>query len=263
MGPENATTSFDANTRLGAQFLMSRECSYIAEVRRFLTHRSQLAFVFEGLSEVPRMYYPMFKRLADLTGATVGLAIAAIPMMAIAGVIRQRMGPPVLYRVRRPGLHARPFVLLKFRTMTNAIDASGKPLPDKDRVTSVGRFLRRTSLDELPQLVNVLRGEMSMVGPRPLNDRYLDLYTPEQARRHHVRPGITGLAQVSGRNALSWEERFRLDVQYADHVNLIMDVRILLQTLVKVLRRDSVTPDGDLDVPSFTGSPARNQTSAG
>ena len=207
------------------------------------------------------MYYPTFKRLADLTGATVGLAIGAVPMAVIAGLIRYRMGAPVLYRVARPGLHARSFVLLKFRTMDHAVDAAGKPLPDKDRVTPLGRALRRTSLDELPQLFNVLKGEMSLVGPRPLNAQYLGLYSAEQARRHHVKPGITGLAQVSGRNTVTWEERFRLDVQYADHLNLLLDARILLETVFKVLRRDSVGPDGDLDVPLFTGSPAREERS--
>jgi lipopolysaccharide/colanic/teichoic acid biosynthesis glycosyltransferase len=171
------------------------------------------------------------------------------------------MGSPVLYRVARPGLHARSFVLLKFRTMNDAVDAAGKPLPDKDRVTPLGRALRRTSLDELPQLFNVLKGEMSLVGPRPLNAQYLGLYSAEQARRHHVKPGITGLAQISGRNRVTWEERFRLDVQYADHLSLRLDARILLETVFKVLRRDSVGPDGDLDVPLFTGSPARDERS--
>lgn len=209
------------------------------------------------------MYYPRVKRVVDLAGATLGLAIAAVPMAAIAGLIRYRMGSPVLYCVPRAGLHARPFVLLKFRTMDNRVDAEGRLLPDKDRVTPLGRFLRRTSLDELPQLVNVVKGEMSLVGPRPLITRYVELYSPEQARRHDVKPGITGLAQINGRNALSWEERFRLDVQYADRVTLLLDLRILLQTIVKVLGRDSMSPEGDLDVPSFRGSPARDETSLG
>lgn len=200
------------------------------------------------------MYYPTYKRVMDLLGATLGLFIGAVPMAVTAALIRYRMGSPVLYRVTRPGLHARPFVLLKFRTMNDAVDAEGNPLPDKDRVTPLGRFLRRTSLDELPQLFNVLKGEMSLVGPRPLNAQYLPLYSAEQARRHNVKPGITGLAQISGRNALSWQERFRLDVRYADDPTLRLDALILMQTILRVLRRDSVGPDGDLDVPLFTGN---------
>lgn len=200
------------------------------------------------------MYYPTLKRVVDVTGAATALLICAVPMAAIAGLIRYHMGSPVIYRVSRPGLHARPFVLRKFRTMDNRVDAEGKPLPDRERVTPLGRFLRRTSLDELPQLVNVLKGDMSLVGPRPLNTQYLELYTAEQARRHNVRPGITGLAQVSGRNALSWDEKFRLDVHYADHITLRLDAWILVQTVLRVIRRDSVGPDGDVEVPMFTGS---------
>lgn len=202
------------------------------------------------------MYDPTFKRLVDLAGATVGLVIAAAPMAVVAGLIRYQMGPPVLYRAARPGLHGRSFVPLKFRTMDNSVDANGVLLPDKERVTRLGRFLRRTSLDELPQLVNVFKGEMSLVGPRPLHVEYLPLYSAEQARRHDVKPGITGLAQINGRNALSWHDRFRLDVLYANHVTFLMDVRILVQTVRTVLRRDSVGPDGDVDIPMFTGSRA-------
>jgi sugar transferase EpsL len=194
------------------------------------------------------------KRILDVAGAIFGLAIFGVPMAIIAGLIRLRMGSPVLYRVIRPGLHAEPFLLHKFRTMRDLMDAAGRSLSDKERITPLGRILRKTSLDELPQLVNVLNGDMSLVGPRPLNIEYLSLYTPQQARRHQVKPGITGLAQIKGRNTLSWEERFALDVWYVDHANLLLDLRILLQTLVNVLRRDGVSPDGDLDVPSFTGS---------
>ena len=194
------------------------------------------------------------KRILDVAGAIFGLAIFGVPMAIIAGLIRLRMGSPVLYRVIRPGLHAEPFLLHKFRTMRDLIDAAGRSLSDKERITPLGRMLRKTSLDELPQLVNVLNGDMSLVGPRPLNIEYLSLYTPQQARRHQVKPGITGLAQIKGRNTLSWEERFALDVWYVDHANLALDLRILLHTFVNVLRRDGVSPDGDLDVPSFTGS---------
>jgi lipopolysaccharide/colanic/teichoic acid biosynthesis glycosyltransferase len=196
----------------------------------------------------------VIKRILDLEGAILGLAVFGVPMAIMAGLVRLRMGSPVLYRVMRPGLHAEPFLLHKFRTMRDLIDTEGRSLSDKERITTLGRFLRKTSLDELPQLVNVLNGSMSLVGPRPLKIQYLKLYTPQQARRHEVKPGITGLAQIKGRNTLSWDERFALDVWYVDHANLVLDLRILLQTVVNVLRRDSVSPDGDLDVPSFTGS---------
>jgi sugar transferase EpsL len=164
------------------------------------------------------------------------------------------MGPPVLYRVERPGLGGRAFVLLKFRTMREAVDQDGYPLPDKARVTSLGRILRRTSLDELPQLFNVVRGDMSLVGPRPLNTHYLELYTPEQARRHEVKPGITGLAQVSGRNALTWEQRFALDVRYVNEVSFRLDLSIVMRTVWAIFTSSTVDADGDLDVPSFTGN---------
>ena len=195
----------------------------------------------------------VLKRILDLAGAILGLAFFGLPMAIVAGLIRLRMGSPVLYRVIRPGLHGEPFLLRKFRTMRDLLDAAGRPLSDKERITPLGRVLRKTSLDELPQLVNVLNGDMSLVGPRPLEIEYLKLYTPQQARRHEVKPGITGLAQIKGRNTLSWDERFTLDVWYVDHASLVLDLRILLQTVLNVLRRDSVSSDGDLDVPSFTG----------
>jgi lipopolysaccharide/colanic/teichoic acid biosynthesis glycosyltransferase len=209
------------------------------------------------------MYRRGAKRLLDILGALIGLAIGSVPLLAIAVLVRRRMGSPVLYRAARAGLHATPFVLYKFRTMTDAVDSAGKPLPDRDRITPLGRLLRRTSLDELPQLFNVLKGDMSLVGPRPLYLTYLPLYTAEQGRRHDVRPGITGLAQVSGRNALTWERRFSLDVHYVDHVSFPLDARILVQTIVRVLRCDSVNADGDLDLPWFMGSPASRAHDAG
>ena len=196
----------------------------------------------------------VIKRILDVAGAMLGLALFALPMAIVAGLIRLRMGSPILYRVPRPGLHAEPFLLYKFRTMKDLIDPAGKSLSDRERITPLGRLLRKTSLDELPQLVNVLNGNMSLVGPRPLSIEYLKLYTPQQARRHEVKPGITGLAQVKGRNKLYWDERFALDVWYVDHRSLVLDLQILLQTVVSVLRRDSISLDGDLDVPSFTGS---------
>ena len=188
------------------------------------------------------------KRILDVIASAAALLLVW-PLLALVALgIWASMGRPILYRDRRPGLRAKPFTLLKFRTMRN-----GK-LPDKVRITALGRLLRRSSIDELPQLLNVLKGDMSLVGPRPLKIEYLPLYTPEQARRHDVKPGITGLAQINGRNTLSWDEKFALDVWYVDHASLLLDLRILLQTVVYVVRRRSVSPDGDLDVPSFTGS---------
>ncbi len=203
------------------------------------------------------IYLQTGKRVLDVSGALIGLAAGAVPMALIAALIRLTMSTPVLHRVTRPGLRGRPFVLNKFRTMTTARSPSGELLPDRDRVTRLGRILRRTSLDELPQLLNVVRGEMSLVGPRPLKMEYLPLYSETQAHRHDVRPGITGLAQISGRNRLTWDARFELDVVYAANVSWRMDIMILLKTAVHVLRRQSVSDDGDLDVPSFTGSVER------
>jgi lipopolysaccharide/colanic/teichoic acid biosynthesis glycosyltransferase len=194
------------------------------------------------------------KRIFDFSVALIGLAVAALPMGLIAALIRLTMGKPVLHRISRPGLRGKPFVLNKFRTMTTARRASGELLPDRDRITRLGRILRRTSLDELPQLLNVVCGDMSLVGPRPLKMEYLPLYSERQARRHDVRPGITGLAQISGRNQLDWDARFELDVFYAANVSWRMDMKILLQTAIYVLCRRCVSDEGDLDVPSFTGS---------
>jgi lipopolysaccharide/colanic/teichoic acid biosynthesis glycosyltransferase len=194
------------------------------------------------------------KRALDVVGACTALAVLAVPMLVTALLIRLRLGAPVLYRATRPGLHGKPFVMFKFRTMRDARDVHGRPLPDAQRVTPLGRFLRKTSLDELPELFNVLRDEMSLVGPRPLNMEYLALYTPRQARRHEVKPGITGWAQIHGRNTLDWEERFARDVWYVENAGVWLDVRILARTVVGVLRRDGMSPDGDLDVPRFQGS---------
>jgi len=175
-------------------------------------------------------------------------------LLTIALVVRLRLGGPVLFRQQRPGLHGRPFQLVKFRTMTQRRDAVGVLLPDAQRLTPVGQWLRRSSLDELPELLNILRGEMAFVGPRPLLMEYLPLYSPEQARRHDVRPGLTGWAQVQGRNALSWEEKFRLDVWYVDHRSLGLDLRILWLTLATVIRRDGISAAGEATMTPFTGS---------
>ncbi len=163
------------------------------------------------------------------------------------------MGAPVLFRQTRPGLRGKPFIMYKFRTMTDERDPQGNLLPDEQRLTRLGRFLRSTSLDELPELINVLKGDMSLVGPRPLLMKYLDRYTPEQFRRHEVKPGITGWAQVNGRNALTWEEKFKLDVWYVDNWNLWLDFKILLMTLVKVFRREGIGHGSQATMPEFRG----------
>ncbi|HEY8605379.1 sugar transferase [Tsuneonella suprasediminis] len=193
------------------------------------------------------------KRLLDLLIASAA-AIVLLPLIAILALaIRVSLGPPVLFKQARPGLGGKPFMMVKFRTMRNACDPDGKELPDAERLTPFGRFLRSTSLDELPELWNVIVGDMSLVGPRPLLVEYLPRYSPEQARRHEVRPGITGWAQVNGRNALSWNEKFALDVWYVDNHNLILDAKILLLTLSKVIARDGISADGEATMPPFDG----------
>ncbi len=193
------------------------------------------------------------KRLFDLLASAMGLLLLAVPLALLAWLVRRKLGSPVLFTQVRPGLHGQPFRMVKFRTMTDARDASGALLPDAQRLTSFGCFLRASSLDELPELWNVLRGEMSLVGPRPLLMEYLPLYSPEQARRHEVRPGITGWAQVNGRNAISWADKFALDVWYVDHRSLWLDVRILWLTVRKVLVRDGISAAGEATMPKFTG----------
>lgn len=194
------------------------------------------------------------KRLFDLMLTALALIILSPVLVVIAFLVRVRLGSPVLFRQQRPGLHGRPFILLKFRTMTDARDADGSLLPDEQRLTSFGRFLRRTSMDELPELLNVLKGDMSLVGPRPLLMQYLDRYTSEQMRRHEVKPGITGWAQINGRNALSWEDKFALDVWYIDHLSLWLDLRIILLTIWKVLRREGISQAGFATMPEFMGT---------
>lgn len=198
--------------------------------------------------------YKIVKRPLDVILSAMALLILSPVLLAIALLVRVGMGSPVLFRQRRPGLHGRPFTILKFRTMTEARDGDGTLLPDVDRLTVLGRFLRRTSLDELPELINVLRGDMSLVGPRPLRMHYLDRYTPEQMRRHDVLPGITGWAQVNGRNALTWEEKFALDVWYVDHVSFWLDLKILLMTVLRVLTGDGISQPGHATMPEFTGT---------
>jgi lipopolysaccharide/colanic/teichoic acid biosynthesis glycosyltransferase len=194
------------------------------------------------------------KRMFDLLAALLALLLLALPLLALAWLINHKLGRPVLFRQVRPGLHGRPFTMVKFRTMTDERGHDGAMLPDAQRLTRFGRFLRASSLDELPELWNVLCGDMSLVGPRPLLMEYLPLYTPEQARRHKVRPGITGWAQVNGRNAISWDEKFALDVWYVDHRSLWLDVKILWRTVRKVIVRDGISAAGDATMPKFSGS---------
>jgi sugar transferase EpsL len=193
------------------------------------------------------------KRVIDVAGASIGIVVLAIPSAIVAALVRLTLGTPVIFHQQRPGLHGRLFAMYKFRTMRDVYDAAGNPLPDQLRITRLGRFLRRTSLDELPELINVLRGEMSLVGPRPLLVEYLERYSAEQARRHDVAPGITGLAQINGRNTLNWNDRLALDVWYVDHASLWLDAKILVQTVIRLVRGSEVDADGDLDVPKFQG----------
>lgn len=194
------------------------------------------------------------KRCMDVVGASAGLIVFAVPMAAIALAIRLTMGSPVLFRQLRPGRGGRPFEIYKFRTMTDCRSDSGQLVADEARLSRLGRFLRRTSLDELPELINVLKGDMSLVGPRPLLMEYLDLYTPEQARRHEVRPGMTGWAQINGRNALSWEEKFEHDTWYVTHWSLRLDLKILFSTMMVVARGRDVNQPGEATVEYFRGS---------
>lgn len=194
------------------------------------------------------------KRLFDLVGAGAALVATAPLMAGAAALVRLRMGSPVLFRQVRPGLHGEPFTIYKLRTMREARDAQGALLPDEARMTALGKLLRETSLDELPELLNVLAGSMSLVGPRPLLVEYLDRYTPEQARRHLVKPGITGWAQIHGRNALTWEEKLALDCWYVDHQSLWLDVRILARTVIAVLRREGISHQGSATMPPFLGT---------
>ena len=197
----------------------------------------------------------MIKRGFDVVAAAALLLCLCLPLALLALLIRIKLGSPVLFRQQRPGLHGQPFLMVKFRTMTDACGPDGALLPDAQRMTALGRWLRATSLDELPELWNVLKGEMSLVGPRPLLMEYLTLYTAEQARRHEVRPGITGWAQVNGRNAIDWTQRFKLDVWYVDHQTLCLDLRILWLTLRKVWRREGISAEGEVTMAKFKGNP--------
>jgi sugar transferase EpsL len=198
------------------------------------------------------------KRALDIVVSGTALALLAPVLAVAAGAIRLRLGAPVLFGQVRPGYRGRPFTIYKLRTMVDRRDADGKPLPDRVRMTPLGRLLRDTSIDEIPELFNVLKGEMSLVGPRPLRMEYLQLYTPEQARRHDVKPGLTGWAQVHGRNATTWEERFAYDLWYVDHQNFWLDLKILAMTVPAVLRRDGISQPGHVSMARFGGSPKAN-----
>lgn len=195
------------------------------------------------------------KRLMDIAGALCGLLVLGPVILLLAVLVRVKLGSPVLFRQVRPGMDGRAFQMAKFRTMTDGRGTNGELLPDADRLTGFGQFLRSSSLDELPELWNVLKGDMSLVGPRPLLMEYLPLYSDRQARRHEVRPGITGWAQVNGRNALSWDEKFELDVWYVENRTLWLDIKILFLTVWKVIKRDDINQDGEATMTRFTGSP--------
>ena len=204
------------------------------------------------------IYGSIGKRILDITFSAVGLALAAPVILVVALLIRATLGSPILFAQRRPGLDGRPFVLYKFRSMTDARAHGGEPLADEARLTKVGSWLRKLSLDELPQLWNVLKGDMSLVGPRPLLMEYLPLYDSRQARRHDVRPGITGWAQVNGRNAITWEQRFELDLWYVEHLSFKSDMKILALTLLRVIRPHGISEPGAATMSKFTGSVRRD-----
>ena len=196
----------------------------------------------------------MIKRALDILGALIGLIVFSPILIVILLMIRRKMGSPVLFHQTRPGMHGKTFQMIKFRTMRDAIDTDGRPLTDAERLTKLGQFLRSSSLDELPELWNVLKGDMSLVGPRPLLMEYLPLYSSEQARRHDVRPGVTGWAQVNGRNAISWDEKFALDVWYVDNRSLWLDLKIIWLTIRKVVKREGISAAGEATVSKFNGN---------
>jgi lipopolysaccharide/colanic/teichoic acid biosynthesis glycosyltransferase len=200
------------------------------------------------------MYARYFKRAVDVLIALPALLLLSPLLLLLAGIVRWRLGTPVLFRQARPGWRGHPFTLYKFRTMTDARDAQGSLKPDSERLTGLGRWLRATSLDELPELLNVLRGEMSLVGPRPLLMQYLERYSPEQRRRHEALPGITGWAQINGRNAITWDEKFALDVWYVEHQSFWLDIKILVLTFWKVLKREGIAQAGQATMEEFRGA---------
>ncbi len=203
----------------------------------------------------------MFKRYIDIFVSAIALILLSPVIAFVAWKISKKLGSPVLFRQVRPGLNGKPFTMIKFRTMRDAVDKNGTPLPDSERMTPFGNFLRSTSLDELPELWNVLKGDMSLVGPRPLLMEYLPLYSKEQARRHEVRPGVTGWAQINGRNAISWEEKFKLDTWYVENQSTWLDFKIMLKTVQKVIAKDDISAEGEATMTRFTGTQNKDETS--
>ena len=196
----------------------------------------------------------MLKRLLDIIIASIALILLSPLYAFVAYKVKKNLGSPVLFRQVRPGLHGKPFEMIKFRTMKDALDEQGNPLPDSERLTPFGKMLRSSSLDEMPELWNVIKGDMSIVGPRPLLMEYLPLYNQEQAKRHLVRPGMTGHAQVNGRNAISWEEKFKLDTWYVENQSVWLDFKIMLKTVKKVLAKDDINAENDATMPKFNGN---------
>ena len=201
----------------------------------------------------------MLKRVLDIIIASVALVLLSPLYFYVAYKVRKNLGSPVLFRQVRPGLHGRPFEMIKFRTMKDAVDEQGNPLPDSERLTPFGQMLRSRSLDEMPELWNVIKGDMSIVGPRPLLMEYLPLYSPEQAKRHDVRPGMTGHAQINGRNAISWEEKFKLDTWYVENQSIWLDFKIMFKTVHKVLAKDDISAEGEATMTRFTGSQRKDE----
>ncbi|MFN0297898.1 sugar transferase [Acinetobacter albensis] len=201
----------------------------------------------------------MLKRLLDIIIACIALILLSPLYAFVAYKVKKNLGSPVLFRQVRPGLHGKPFEMIKFRTMKDAVDAQNNPLPDSERLTPFGKMLRSTSLDEMPELWNVIKGDMSVVGPRPLLTEYLPLYTAEQAKRHHVRPGMTGHAQVNGRNAIGWEEKFKLDTWYVENQSTLLDFKIMFKTVHKVLAKDDISAEGEATMTKFTGTPDKDK----
>lgn len=202
----------------------------------------------------------MLKRLLDIIIASIALILLSPLYAFVAYKVKKNLGSPVLFRQVRPGLHGKPFEMIKFRTMKDAVDEQGNPLPDSERLTPFGQMLRSSSLDEMPELWNVIKGDMSIVGPRPLLMEYLPLYSPEQAKRHDVRPGMTGHAQVNGRNAIGWEEKFKLDTWYVENRSTWLDFKIMFKTVYKVLAKDDISAEGEATMTRFTGSQNKDET---
>ncbi|ENW28502.1 sugar transferase [Acinetobacter lwoffii] len=200
------------------------------------------------------------KRILDIIIASIALILLSPLYAFVAYKVKKNLGSPVLFRQVRPGLHGKPFEMIKFRTMKDAVDEQGNPLPDSERLTPFGQMLRSTSLDEMPELWNVIKGDMSIVGPRPLLMEYLPLYSPEQAKRHDVRPGMTGHAQVNGRNAIGWEEKFKLDTWYVENQSIWLDFKIMFKTVHKVLAKDDISAEGEATMTRFTGSQHKDET---